>query len=57
MADILPFKKPAAKPRGLCQHGFHRWEIVTEQRFDVKQGRLVTLLRCRRCGAQKTEAR
>ena len=59
MADILPFKRPQKKkPRkGLCQHGFHKWEIVTDKQFDVKQGKLVTVLRCARCGKQKVEAR
>jgi hypothetical protein len=30
--------------------------VVTEKQFDVKQGKLVTLYRCTRCGAQKTRA-
>ena len=52
-------QKKAAMARGktLCGSGFHKWEIVQQQRFDVKQGRLVTVSRCRRCGAEKTEAR
>ncbi len=57
MADILPFRKPAAKKKGLCQHGFHQWRVCKEQRFDVKQGRLLTVLRCNRCGLEKMEAR
>jgi hypothetical protein len=69
MADILPFKKPASpgtgkkagkntgksKPQGLCQHGFHKWEICKDKQFDVKQGKLVTVYRCARCGAQKVK--
>jgi hypothetical protein len=31
--------------------------VVKENQFDVKQGKLVTLYRCARCGATKTEAR
>lgn len=60
MADILPFKRPKAadKHRGntLCRHGFHKWQLVAERKFDVKQGRLVTLHRCVRCGTERTRA-
>jgi len=61
MADIIPFKKkkPSQKHKGntLCKRGFHKWLIDTEQQFDVKQGRLVTVYKCKRCGATKTEAK
>ena len=60
MADILPFKRPKAaqKHRGntLCRHGFHKWRLDPARKFDVKQGRLVTLYRCSRCGAERTQA-
>lgn len=56
MADILPFKKPRAKPLGLCQHGHHKWEIWKDRQFDVKQGRLLTTFRCARCGQEKVKA-
>lgn len=58
MGDILPFRKPVRKTpsRGMCQHGFHKWLVCTATRFDVKQGRLVTVYRCERCGKQKVEA-
>ena len=60
MADILPFRKPrlVEKHRGksLCREGFHKWEIDTEQVFNSKQGRLVTVYRCSRCKATKNEA-
>ena len=58
MADILPFKKPAKKaPRkGMCQHGFRKWKVCKEKQFDVKQGKLVTVYRCERCGKQKVQA-
>jgi hypothetical protein len=61
MADVLPFKPPASKKarnRGhtLCRNGHHKWKIVTERKFDVKQGRLVTLFECSRCGEQKVKA-
>jgi hypothetical protein len=61
MGDILPFKKPKPAPpkkgNTLCKSGFHKWREVGETRFDVKAGKLVTLCRCQRCGATKSELR
>lgn len=61
MGDVVKFKKipPGQKHRGkgLCQQAFHKWEIAGETRFDVKQGKLVTLMRCARCGITQMEAR
>ena len=58
--NVIPFKKKKLseihKGKGLCRSGFHKWEILTEQQFDVKKGKLVTALRCKRCGVTKTEA-
>ena len=60
MGDVIPFKKPKPghKHRGriLCQRGLHRWKVVTERKFDVKQGKLVTELCCTRCGVSKLKA-
>ena len=60
MADIIAFKKktPAQKHKGrsLCRSGFHKWKVVTERKFDVKQGELVTAYKCTRCGKQKNTA-
>jgi hypothetical protein len=60
MADILRFRKPTAAERAkgktLCSRGFHKWAIDGDTTFDSKQGRLVTRLRCARCGAFKTQA-
>lgn len=63
MGDIIPLqqrvsarRKAKAKGKTLCGSGFHRWQVVSERRFDVKLGRLVTLYRCQRCGAEKTRA-
>ena len=57
MGDIVKFKKPspAEKNRGrtLCKRGFHKWEVQTQTKFDVKAGRLVTVSRCARCGEEK----
>ncbi len=61
MGDVIQFKKPNLnekfKNRGLCRSGFHKWEVQSERRFDVKQGKLVTTYRCARCGISKTEAK
>jgi hypothetical protein len=61
MADILPFKrkKLSEKHKGntLCRSGFHKWKIEQRQKFDVKQGKLITVSRCLRCGAVKNLAR
>jgi len=61
MGEIIPFKKPklSEKHKGntLCKRGFHKWKVIKEQQFDVKQGRLVTVYECQRCGEKKNEAR
>jgi hypothetical protein len=61
MGDVITFKKPKAsdKHRGktLCKSGFHKWEVVKGNPFDVKQGKMVTRYRCARCGATRIEAR
>ncbi|MCP5144858.1 MAG: hypothetical protein H6978_08550 [Gammaproteobacteria bacterium] len=57
MADIIPFKKKRAPALGMCQHGFHKWKVWQDKQFDVRQGRLVTIYRCERCQAEKSEAR
>jgi hypothetical protein len=61
MGEIIKFKKPSLKEKAegktLCGSGFHKWKIVSERKFDVKQGKLVTLRRCERCGKEKTELR
>ncbi|MGK0440882.1 MAG: hypothetical protein ACJA0N_000677 [Pseudohongiellaceae bacterium] len=60
VAEILPFKKISLKQKHkgatLCQQGHHKWKIVTGRKFDVKQGRLVTVFECERCNKQKIKA-
>lgn len=57
MGDVVAFKRPSAsdknKGKSLCREGFHKWKVVTENKFDVKQGKLITLYECSRCGKQK----
>lgn len=61
MGEVVPFRKrkPGARARGktLCREGFHKWVVWQDKQFDVKQGRLVMVYVCSRCGARKTEAR
>lgn len=61
MGEVLKFKRPALsekhKGKTLCKSGFHKWEAQAERPFDVKLGKLVTLYRCARCGATRSEAR
>ncbi|MDH5191707.1 MAG: hypothetical protein OEW89_10735 [Gammaproteobacteria bacterium] len=58
MGEIVKFNKPSAaqknKGKTLCKRGFHKWEILQEKKFDVKQGKLVTVYQCTRCGKTKT---
>lgn len=58
MADILPFRKASRKKKSsgktLCKSGFHKWAIDQNKQFDVRQGRLVTIQRCQRCGFTRT---
>jgi hypothetical protein len=58
MGEVIKFRKPDLRARAdgktLCRHGHHRWQVVKERTFDVKRGKLVTLLRCERCGKQET---
>ena len=65
MSNIVSFEKAksslnkvAAKKnrKGMCQHGFHKWEIWKEKQFDSRQGKLVTVYRCARCNKQKVKA-
>lgn len=60
MGEIVPFKKKTAaeKHRGntLCKRGFHKWQVDKEKQFDTRQGKLVTVYKCKRCGAIKNTA-
>ena len=59
MGDILPFRRQgssAGKGSTLCRNGHHKWVADKTARFDVKEGRLVTVQRCSRCGCTRTRA-
>jgi hypothetical protein len=59
VAEIVPFKPrgPARHNSTLCRNGHHKWVVWQRKPFDVKQGRLVTVYRCERCGAERSEAK
>ena len=58
MAESLPFKKKSLKERHkgktMCRHGHHKWVVDKEKQFDVKQGKLVSVQCCARCGASRS---
>lgn len=60
MGKLIHFRKPTAsekaKGKTLCRSGFHKWVLWKEKQFDVRQGRLVTVYRCSRCGEMKNRA-
>jgi hypothetical protein len=58
MGDVVRFRKPKLKDKHkgktLCRSGFHKWEVDKSKPFAVKQGKLLTVYKCKRCGAVKT---
>ncbi|MEI8209111.1 MAG: hypothetical protein WCG16_07900 [Methylococcales bacterium] len=60
MGELVQFKKPSVaerhKGKTLCQSGFHKWKILQEKQFDVKQGKLITVYQCSRCAKIKSKA-
>lgn len=60
MGEVVRLRRPRAadkaKGKTLCSHGFHKWVVDKERRFDVRKGKLLTVYRCIRCGAVKTRA-
>lgn len=59
MGDVLKFgprKKTPTAQSSLCREGHHKWKVEKNSQFDVKQGRLVSVYRCQRCGKRKTTA-
>lgn len=55
IVNLRKYKQKRAEGRTLCVSGFHKWETLSERRFDVKQGRLVSTQRCRRCGIERVK--
>ena len=55
IVNLRKYKQKRAEGRTLCTSGFHKWETLSERRFDVKQGRLVSTERCKRCGVKRVK--
>lgn len=56
MTNVINLKKAKQKRadgKTLCSSGFHKWEVLSARRFDVKQGKLVSTERCKRCGEER----
>lgn len=51
--NLKRVKQQRAEGKTLCSSGFHKWEVLSARRFDVKQGRLVSTERCKRCGEER----
>jgi hypothetical protein len=51
--SLKQVKRRRAEGKTLCSSGFHKWQVLAERRFDVKQGKLVNTQRCQRCGLQR----
>ena len=49
-------KKARAGANTLCREGHHKWQVIKDSQFDVKQGRLITSYRCKHCGKTRTRA-
>jgi hypothetical protein len=56
VTNFKKFKQKRAEGKTLCTSGFHKWEVLSAKRFDVKQGKLVTVERCARCGEERIRA-
>ena len=57
MSNVISLKKAKqrrAEGKTLCSSGFHKWQLLAERRFDVKQGKLVSTQRCLRCGERRS---
>lgn len=56
MSNVINLKKAKQKRadgKTMCSSGFHKWELLSARRFDVKQGKLVSTERCKRCGEER----
>ena len=52
---IKQWRRDRADGKTLCGSGFHKWQTLTERRFDVKEGKLVSVERCSRCNAERVK--
>ena len=56
--DINKFRKQKLKAKGkantMCRRGFHKWQFDDKKQFDPKEGKLVSVERCERCGVTRS---
>jgi len=62
MGDVVPFRRSdrlrrRAEGDTLCRNKRHKWQLLPDTQFDSKQGKLVSVFRCERCGATRTEGK
>jgi hypothetical protein len=55
VVSIRKVKRRRAEEKTLCDAGFHKWKSISDSKFDVKQGKLVTPQRCARCGNERVK--
>lgn len=53
--QLRKVKQKRAEGKTLCTSGFHKWETMKKSVFDVKEGKLVTIERCKRCDITRTK--
>ena len=53
--NLRKAKQKRAAGKTLCTSGFHKWATLDGRRFDVKQGKLVSTERCKRCGEERVK--
>ena len=53
--NLRKAKQKRAEGKTLCTSGFHKWQTLDGRRFDVKQGKLVSTERCKRCGEERVK--
>jgi hypothetical protein len=57
MGEVIPFgKRPPKGGSTLCLNGHHKWVIWHKKQFDPRQGKLLTVWRCERCGVTRSKA-
>jgi hypothetical protein len=56
MGDVVAFRRRPPKAKTLCLERHHKWVIWKAKQFDVREGKLVTVHRCERCGKEKSTA-
>lgn len=55
IVQLRKVRQRRAEGKTLCSSGFHKWQPLSDARFDVKQGKLVTPERCARCGKERVK--